>query len=513
MTYQRKKAALIGVLVLSVAAATACSGGGSNPTGQGQSQEPNGSTEAKKEPTKISIMTNLYNPETPADVIEKMIEEKTNTLLDIQWVPDGNYDEKMNASFATGSLPQVTYIKNQASFIMLRDAIRSGQFWEIGPLLKEYKNLKNLKPEVLQNMSVDGKVYSLYSEVNLSRQGVIYRKDWADHLGLQAPQSIDDLYTMFKKFTENDPDQNGAHDTMGLTDRSDLVFGAFKTVSSYFGTPNNWGLQGEQLLPEFLFPEYLETAKFFKKIHQEKLMNQDFPVTSKTDQQNLFLTGKAGVYIGSMEDVQSLYSRMLGNNPKAVVDVQNRILGPKGYGVWGLPGYNVALLFPKSAVKNEAELRAILSFFDQLMEPELANLLTYGVEGKHYKLEGGKAAPVDDRKLLEREVIPFNNFRMGGPNTIQMLEAYFNMPVRAKAAELVKDNEKIIIHDPAVSFDSKTQAERGLRLQEIIKDATYKFILGAIDEQAFHKEIERWKKEGGDKIIEEYNASYKASKK
>jgi putative aldouronate transport system substrate-binding protein len=513
MTYQRKKAALIGVLVLSVAAATACSGGGSNQTGQGKSQAPNASTEAKKEPVKISIMTNLYNPETPVDVIEKMIEEKTNTLLDIQWVPDGNYDEKMNASFATGSLPQVTYIKNQASFIMLRDAIRSGQFWEIGPLLKEYKNLKNLKPEVLQNMSVDGKIYSLYSEVNLSRQGVIYRKDWADYLGLKAPQSIDDLYTMFKKFTEGDPDQNGAHDTMGLTDRSDLVFGAFKTVSSYFGTPNNWGLQGEQLLPEFLFPEYLETAKFFKKIHQEKLMNQDFPVTSKTDQQNLFLTGKAGVYIGSMEDVQSLYSRMLGNNPKAVVDVQNRIQGPKGYGVWGLPGYNVALLFPKSAVKNEAELRAILSFFDQLMEPELANLLTYGVEGKHYKLEGGKAAPVDDRKLLEREVIPFNNFRMGGPNTIQMLEAYFNMPVRAKAAELVKDNEKIIIHDPAVSFDSKTHAERGLRLQEIIKDATYKFILGAIDEQGFHKEIDRWKKEGGDKIIEEYNASYKAAKK
>jgi putative aldouronate transport system substrate-binding protein len=520
-TIQTKKVLLYGVLSLSMAAATACSAVNqpnqnqtSQPNSQSQQgQTTNASVEAKKDPVKISFMANLHTAEVPSDLIKKMIEEKTNTILDIQWVPDGNYDEKMNASFATGSLPQVTFIKNQASFILMRDAIRSGQFWEVGPLLKEYPNLSKLKPEVLQNMSVDGKIYSLYPEVSLSRQGVIYRKDWADNVGLQAPKTIDELYTMLKKFTENDPDKNGLNDTIGLADRSDLVFGAFKTVSSYFGTPNSWGFQNDKLMPEFMFPEYMDTMKFFKKLHQDKVMNLDFPVTSKPDQQNMFVTGKAGVYIGSMEDVQSLYSRMIGHNPNAVVDVQNRIEGPKGFGVWALPGFIDAVLFPKSAVKSEKELRDILTFFDRLMEPELANLIAFGIEGKHYNLEGGKASAIEDRKLLEREVIPFNNFKMGGPSTIKMLEPYFSLPVRAKAAELVKDNDKIVIHDPTSPLDSKTQAEKGLRLQEIIKDATYKFILGTIDEAGFQKEIERWKKEGGDKIIEEYNASYKASKK
>ena len=42
-------------------------------------------------------------PEVPSDMIEKSLEEKTGTKLDIQWVPDGTYDEKVNASFATGT--------------------------------------------------------------------------------------------------------------------------------------------------------------------------------------------------------------------------------------------------------------------------------------------------------------------------------------------------------------------------------------------------------------------------
>jgi putative aldouronate transport system substrate-binding protein len=504
-----KRRNVTALLSLSIVLAAGCS----NASPQNLTKNSETKSEAANAPVKISIMTNLYNAEKPADTMKKIIEEKTNTQLDIQWVPDGNYDEKMNASFATGTLPQAVYIKNQASFILFRDAIRSGQFWEIGPLLKDYPNLNHLKPEVLKNTSVDGKVYSLYSEVALSRQGVIYRKDWADNLGIAAPKTIDELYTMLKKFTENDPDKNGKKDTMGLADRSDLVFGAFKAVASYFGTPNYWGLQGDKLMPEFTFPAYMDTLKYFKKLHQEGIINQDFPVTSKTDQQNLFITGKAGVYIGSMEDVLSLYQKMAEFNPNAVLDVQNRIEGPQGFGIWSLPGYISAVLFPKSSVKSEQELRNILSFFDKMMSPELANLAAYGIEGTHYTLVDGKVAAVDNRQLLEREVIPFGNLKMGGSNSIKMLENYFKLPVRAKATELIKDNEKIAIQDPTAPLDSKTYSNRGVRLQDIIKDATYKFILGNIDEAGFQKEVDRWRKEGGDKIIEEYNMAYKQTAK
>src|SRR5690606_29384646 len=161
--------------------------------------------EKPKEPFKITMMANLHEPETPVDTIEKLLEEKTNTELDIQWVPDGSYDEKMNASFATGQLPMATYVKNQTSLIMLRAAIRNDQFWEIGPYLADYPNLAKLDANVLKNTSVDGKIYALYQERPLSRQGVIFRKDWADKLGLSAPTTTDEFYAMLEKFTKEDP--------------------------------------------------------------------------------------------------------------------------------------------------------------------------------------------------------------------------------------------------------------------------------------------------------------------
>ncbi|GAE04101.1 lipoprotein [Paenibacillus sp. JCM 10914] len=294
---------------------------------------------SERAPVSISIMANLHTQIIPSDQIEKLIEEKTNTQLSISWVPDGSYDEKVYASLATGMLPKVLYLKNAASLSHFRDDIRSGIFWEIGPYLEQYPNLRQLKPEVLNNTTIDGKLYTLYQERPLARQGIIYRKDWADALGLSAPDTLDDLYEMLKGFTYGDPDGNGLDDTLGLADRNDLIYGAFKTISSYFGAPNNWGWYNDSLQPEFVFPQYRETMKWFRKLHTEGLINADFAITSKTDQQELFVTGKAGVYIGAMGDVLTLESRLRANDKSATLDVHNRVRGPEKYGIWASQGY------------------------------------------------------------------------------------------------------------------------------------------------------------------------------
>ncbi|WP_166237731.1 extracellular solute-binding protein [Paenibacillus turpanensis] len=500
----KKRVSMMLAAAVTVSMVSAC--GGEKPAEEGSS--------AANGATKISIMANLHTAEVPSDKIEKMVEEKTNTELEIQWVPDGSYEEKLNAAFATGTLPKVTYLKNQTSLIMFRDAIRNDQFWEIGPLLKDYPNLSKLDKTVLENTSVDGKIYSVYRENPSARSGIIYRKDWADNLGLGAPKTLDDVYKMLKAFKENDPDKNGQNDTIGLTDRSDLVYGAFKTIASWHGTPNNWGIKDGTLYPEFEDPAYVETMKFMKKLYEEGLINKDFPVTSKNDQQNLFITGKAGMYIGSMGDVVSMDKKIKDVNPKAVLDVHNVVDGgPKGYGIWSVPGYGNVVLFPKSAVKTEDELKKILTFYDQLMSPELGLLIYSGVEGEHYSMKDGAVAPVQDTKLTDKEVKPYQSLLIGGPSTIPSLKFYHELPAKRKAEELTLDNNKYLINDPTAPLDSPTYAERGVRLQEIIKDATYKFILGNIDEAGFKKEVERWNQDGGKTITEEFNASYKAAQK
>lgn len=508
---------LVGVLLTLSLLLAACSGGnnGGNNT-PAPSNESGAKTEdtAKpaetEEPAEITIMLPLNTAETPPDTIKNELEKLTNTKLTYQFFPADTYEEKLNASFATGSLPQVTYLKNQATFVQMKEAIRDGQFWEIGPYMSEYPNLSKLKEEILNNTKVDGKLYSLYLGRPLARQGMIYRKDWADKLGLAAPANVDELFAMMEKFTTGDPDGNGQQDTIGLTDRNDLIYGAFKTVASWFGTPNNWGEKDGQLVPEFMTPEYAATMDFFKKVRDAKAMNVDFAATSKTDQINMFTSGKAGVYIGSMQDVNSLVKDLVKNVPTAVVDAHSMVAGPNGqFATWSIPGYNNVVLFPKSAVKDEAELKKILAFFDKMMTPEVANMMFWGIEGTHYTVVDGKAKAGDNQELTEREVKGFKDSVIGEPETNGMYEGFHDLPARIHAEQLVIENEKIAVADPTAALDSVTFTEKGVELQEIIKDATYKYIYGSIDKAGFDKAVEDWKKRGGDKMIEEYNAAYK----
>lgn len=511
-----KKLNAIVPLVVAIALIAGCGTATQSPPSESETPGSTSQVESEekapeKSPAKISIMTKLHGAEIPSDKIEKLLEEKTNTELVIQWVPSTNYEDKVNAAFATGALP-MAFIGDINKF---REAILDDQFWEIGPYLAEFNHLSNLNPSVLRNMQVDGKLYSLYSERPLSRQGFIYRKDWADKLGLSAPKNMDELYEMLKQFKNNDPDGNGKDDTIGLTDRSDLIFGAFKTVSSWHGTPNYWGEKDGKLLPDFMFPEYVETMKFFRRLHQEGLINQDFPVTSKEDQRNLLITGKAGAYIGSMPDAVGLQKELKEVNPNAVLDIYNRIEGPKGLGVWMLvQGGGEVLLFPKSAISSEEQLKEILSFYDKLMSPEIANLVAFGVEGEHYTLENGQVLPSKETEMLDREVKPYSGaVAIGGQSTIPGLyRVKWEDPLKQRAEDLVLDNNNFLIDNPASGIESRTFTEMGARLQQMITDATYQFILGDLDEAGFQKVVDKWLADGGQKMIDEYSAAYASSK-
>lgn len=475
------------------------------------SQEPDHAGPAKK----LSITLPLHQTKPPPDRLIDEIYARTGYELSIQWIPDDIYSNKMLNVLESKNLGEVLFVK-PTDYTAIKSAIRSDLFWNIGPYLEYYELLKQLNTELTQLSRIDGKIYGLSNERPESRQGVIIRKDWLDRLGLSEPRNLEELYQILKAFTVNDPDGNGRDDTFGLADRNDLFYGAFKTLSSYFGAPNGWLLSGEQLIPEFETPEYMATMDFMKRLYDENLINKDFPVTSKSVQRYTFITGKAGVYIGSLADAPRLLEETRQVNPSADVAVLNRIEGPKGYGVWSISGSGGMFLFSKKNIKTEEDLKQALAFFERTMDADICNLLMYGIENEHYVLVDGRVNTADPVMYTRAnsEVTPLTALmiaNISNPNLYQRDPEGTN-PLLLDVNEKIADNASMLIHNPAAGLSSDTYDARNTELNSIISNATYNYILGKLDTEGFHKEVELWHERGGSQVIQELEQAYKESR-
>lgn len=125
-------------------------------------------------PTTISVMMPYFSTEPPKadNPVFKKLEELTNTKLNITWVPNAAYKDKLSVSLASNDLPQISVIVNLEGGIYapsILNGVRSGAFWEIGPMLKDYPNLGKLNKDVLENVSHDGKNYALFRPRVLAR--------------------------------------------------------------------------------------------------------------------------------------------------------------------------------------------------------------------------------------------------------------------------------------------------------------------------------------------------------
>ncbi|MBD2871685.1 extracellular solute-binding protein [Paenibacillus sp. IB182493] len=490
----------------------ACSGGSNPNSEQGSNASPNpGESAAPQEKPTISWLNVLHTATPPTDTVLNKIEEYTGAEIEFSWIPDASKEERLNTALASDSLADIvtiTLMENSS----VRNALKAGVFWEISPYLDEFPNLAKISEGFRTSASIEGKLYGIPLQKQVARNGVIVRKDWLDKLGLQPPKTTAELFEVAKAFTENDPDGNGVKDTTGFMDRSDLVFGAFKTLSSYHGTPSVWSVSEDgKVLPEFESEGYVKTMDYMKGLYDGGYINQDFAVTAKTDQQQNFAQGKAGIYVGALFDSKNLLNLAKGvqdnmelimlNNITLTGSESERAIWSTSNGVGGL------LSFPKSEVKDENELRQVLKFVNDLMSDEVYALMTYGIQDVHYTIDGNKAVTITNTELWQQEVQPFSSSR---PSELGY-EIHDNDPLRAEAAKLIEENTKYAKLNPMYSLESPTNSAQGSELLKIVTDATYKYMLGEETLDDFNEAVAKWRKSGGDQIISEYEAAYKAA--
>jgi len=458
----------------------------------------------------ITVMTSGSQPESASDdsQVVKALEQYLGTDLKINFIPASGYDEKVTATLGSGQYPMVMLVGSKSSSII--NTARSGAFWDITDKIKDaakYPNLSQANEVVLNNTSIDGRLYGLYRARTLGRSGMSIRQDWIEKLGMQMPTTIDEFYEVLKAFKEKDPDGNGQDDTFGMIMTTSPT--TLEAMAIWFGAPNKWGEGPDgKLQPDFMTEEYFNCLKWLRKCYSEELINQDFATYDGTKWDEQFLSNKAGAIIDVADRSRRIAENMAKSTPEAKVGVigylkANDSAEPKTLPTSGWKGFYV---FPKSVLPNESDLEFVLKMMDKANDQEALNLMNYGIKGRHYEIDEDGYAVLSTDVSLNKEYSDLNQFATGIIET--QLKKRYSTDVAEKADMVMKDNEKYIVANPAEPLVSETYSFRGPQLDEIISSANTKFIIGQIDETAYKAEIERWKQQGGTDYIKEINEQY-----
>lgn len=497
----KRTAAVLCAMSITAGLAAGC-GGNAAPKDSGAA----GPADNTPMPLKITLMQ-VGDIPAKGNEVEQAIEKYTNTKLDFQWIPQAAFDEKISVMIASNDMPQIMKVSYVPNIVA---AIQSDLFWEIGPYLKDYKNLNAQDPQYYKNISVDGKIYGVPNFRDIGRAAIVFRKDWMDNLGLKIPTSLDDWYNVLKAMTLNDPDKNGKNDTYGT-----MLFKKYNEgtqpvltrIAVSLGGVNRWGVDANgKFTPEFMTKEYTDVMKLFRRLYDEKLINQDFAAFDASQLDTMMDSGRVGMKLnGVAQNGKSSQERLVKNVPNGVIDIAP-FTGPQGPRLAGEPGNFGFLAIPKSAVKTEAELKKVLGFLDKLMDPEMAALQLRGIENKHYvKIDGGKTE-YKDFNAFQREVKPYrdNLVNVEGYNVGTLKDT----PIGEKGTQMAREGIKYAVANPALTLISAIYSERGKELDQQIWDAQTKYIMGKIDDAGWQAEVDKWRKAGGDQLIKEYEAAY-----
>ncbi|MEI7027925.1 extracellular solute-binding protein [Paenibacillus sp. y28] len=458
-------------------------------------------------PLDISIgMTQVGDIPAAGNEVEQAIEKYTNSKLNIQWIPNAAYEDKINIMLASNEMPKLLKVQYNPNII---SSMQSDLFWEVGPYLKDYKNLSAQDSQFFDNIKVDGKIYGVPVFSEIARAAIVYRKDWLDSLGMPLPKTLDDWYNVVKAMTLNDPDKNGKADTNGTLLFKKYNEGQYSLTTRFavaMGAPNKWAVDKDgNFTAEFETKEYTDVMKFYKRLYDDGLINKDFAAFDSTEADKQYDAGRVGLKVAVANTAKSQQDRLSKTDPKAVVDVAP-LEGPNGLRVAGQTGNSGIYVIPKGTVKTEAEVKRLLKFLDQLMDPDMATLLMRGIENKHFVKTTDNKTEFTDFTAFQREVKPYRD-------NFPYIEGYNVLPqkdvaIGEKGQAVTKEIAKHVVPNPALTLISATYNERGKELEQMIVDAQTKFIMGKLDEAGYMAEIEKWNKSGGQKIKEEYKAYY-----
>jgi putative aldouronate transport system substrate-binding protein len=337
-------------------------------------------------PLEISIFAPTANTMASRDKtrIELEIEKAVNAVFTYDGVPWGDYDTKLSLIGAAGTYSDLMYFTPSAVDTIAYGWYKDGVFSAMNNYLTEAPNLKKVfEYPLYKYLTYDGDSCFLPCICEAANVGWVYRKDWADKLGIKEPTTMDEFRELLRAFTEDDPDGNGKNDTWGMgTDPSAVAY-----LYGLLGY-NGWQLnENGELTLSCLLKDYKSAMQFANNIFKAGYVFPEY-FAEKTDQRyEKFVSGKYGVMFDNTGAHMLNRWQIPGSsvNPEYELGYFNpypdagNTLNKAGVG--GTGGGFYGGLFVTSAVKD---MKRLVGVFDQMYTPEMEKLRHWGIEGQSY---------------------------------------------------------------------------------------------------------------------------------
>jgi putative aldouronate transport system substrate-binding protein len=453
-------------------------------------------------------------PVTPRDRNKfwQELEKRLNVKWNATAVTSDVYPEKVGTLLASGNLPDLFMVDTNYAPSLFQ-AINQGAFTDLTPIYtsstfkQDYPNLAKISPLSWQNSRINGKHYTVPRPRPLTGYALLYRKDWADKVGIE-PKNADDFLKLLQAFTKKNLDGNSTQ-TWGIglsTDSS--TFAATQLVFFYdlFNVPNVWKKNSDGSLTYFIeTDEFKQAIDFARRVYSAGLFHPNSFSQTSQDAKNGFDAGKFGAYMDTITGMPDRTKHLLQIHPSASLGVMTPFGANGGQAThWMGLGFNATCGIPASTGSDENRLKEMLRILDYLAAPAFSienDFISNGISGWDYT-----PGPNGTKVLTTNG----NNEIPGLANQANANLVYYQPSVTVNP-HLALDQQtatrnllKNAVQDPTLGLYSATGAKQSGVLATLVTDRVTRLIKGSDPLSAISNLISDWKSQGGTQTAKEY---------
>lgn len=434
----------------------------------------------------------------------------------IEYYPSTDYVTQGATIIASRDYPDMMEWWSAKYPVDLEDLSNDGIIRPLDDLIDQYgpniKKVRNEENSTFYRNSNDGKIYGIPARSQDLGNNHIYviRKDWLDALGLEVPDSLDELYEVLKAFKDYDADGDG--------DTSDTIpFGVGSTthfysplaiaLSEYGIVHNYWNVNENNNLEYYaVMDETIEAIKFVRKLYQEGLMEPEFVLLERDQLWDNMANGKYGIcawYVDRLDpSTDSVPAKYFENNPDSELVALNPF--PDKDGIRRYPrmiNTQQMIIFSDT---SEEEAIACIKFLDYLYSDEGGDLADLGVEGVHWRTnEDGKKEILIDAE--QQKVVGYSmyNWMAKRSNLLPTVNDYSK-----EVAQMMLDAS---VANPVLTYVTEAAGKYSSGLSSLVNTSITSMIMDDnIDiDKAFEDFVEEWYRSGGQEWTDELNEIHK----